>query len=153
MPILLLESKRGFSMEAQEILQPKILMIAVGAMVVIMSLMGMTSGEEWAAVGWSGEENVLAHDAAYEEMWALHLMPLGVMAIATGLFVTGRELAKMSMMAPLVIVIIMGGMEALTGDSGYGAEAPPIDMFAPALVTILLTVLLGISGYLHKDGE
>ena len=140
-------------MEAQEILQPKILMIAVGAMVVIMSLIGMTSGEEWAAVGWSGEENVLAHDAAYEEMWALHLMPLGVMAIATGLFVTGRELAKMSMMAPLVIVIIMGGMEALTGDSGYGAEAPPIDMFAPALVTILLTVLLGISGYLHKDGE
>ncbi|MGB1495698.1 MAG: hypothetical protein ACPG8U_04340, partial [Candidatus Thalassarchaeaceae archaeon] len=59
------------SMEAQEILQPKILMIAVGAMVVVMSLMGMTSGDEWAAIGWGGEENVLAHDAAYEEMWAL----------------------------------------------------------------------------------
>ena len=80
-------------------------------------------------------------------------MPLGVMAIATGLFVTGKELAKMSMMAPLVIVIIMGGMGAITGDSGYGAEAPPMDMFAPALITILLTVMLGISGYLHKDGE
>ena len=44
-------------------------------------------------------------------------------------------------------------MGALTGDSGYGAEAPPIDMFAPALITILLTITLGISGYLHKDGE
>ena len=109
-------------MEAKEILDPQKLMIAVGAMVVIMSLMGMTSGEEWAAVGWGGEENVLAHDAAYEEMWALHLMPLGVMAIATGLFVTGKELAKMSMMAPLVIVIIMGGMGAITGDSGYGSD-------------------------------
>lgn len=140
-------------MDAKEILDPQRLMIAVGAMVVIMSLMGMTSGDEWAAVGWGGEENVLAHDAAYEEMWALHLMPLGVMAIGTGLFVSGKGLAKMSMMAPLVIVIIMGGMGALTGDNGYGAEAPPMDMFAPALVTILLTVMLGISGYLHKDGE
>ena len=140
-------------MDAKEILDPQRLMIAVGVMVVIMSLMGMTSGDEWAAGGWGGEENVLAHDAAYEEMWALHLMPLGVMAIGTGLFVSGKGLAKMSMMAPLVIVIIMGGMGALTGDNGYGAEAPPMDMFAPALVTILLTVMLGISGYLHKDDE
>ena len=49
-------------MDAKEILDPQKLIIAVGAMVVIMSLMGMTSGEEWAAVGWGGEENVLAHD-------------------------------------------------------------------------------------------
>ena len=124
-------------MDVKEILDPQKLMIAVGVMVAILSLMGMTSGEEWAAVGWGGEENVLAHDAAYEEMWALHLMPLGVMAIGTGLFVSGRGLAQMSMMAPLVIVIIMVGMGVLTGDSGYGAEAPPMTMFAPALVTIL----------------
>ena len=140
-------------MDAKEILDPQKLMIAVGAMVVIMSLMGMTSGDEWAAIGWGGEENVLAHDAAYEEMWALHLMPLGVMAIATGLFVTGKGLAKMSMMAPLVIVILFAGMGALTGDTGYGAETPPMDMLAPALITILLTVMLGISGFLHKDDE
>ena len=140
-------------MDVKEILDPQKLIIAVGAMVVIMSLMGMTSGDEWAAIGWGGEENVLAHDAAYEEMWALHLMPLGVMAIATGLFVTGKGLAKMSMMAPLVIVILFAGMGALTGDTGYGAETPPMDMFAPALITLLLTVMLGISGFLHKDGE
>ena len=57
------------------------------------------------------------------------------------------------MMAPLVIVIIFAGMGALTGDTGYGAETPPMDMFAPALITLVLTVMLGISGYLHKDGE
>ena len=140
-------------MDVKEILDPQKLMIAVGVMVAILSLMGMTSGEEWAAVGWGGEANVLAHDAAYEEMWALHLMPLGVMAIGTGLFVSGRGLAQMSMMAPLVIVIIMVGMGVLTGDSGYGAEAPPMTMFAPALVTILLTVMLGISGYLHLNDD
>jgi hypothetical protein len=75
-------------MEIKEILDPKNLMIATGVMVIIMSILGMTNGDEWAAVGWGGEENVLAHDAAYEEMWALHLMPLGVMAIGTGIFVS-----------------------------------------------------------------
>ena len=39
-------------MEIKEILDPQKFMIAVGTMVVIMSLLGMTSGEEWAAVGW-----------------------------------------------------------------------------------------------------
>ena len=40
-----------------------------------MSLWGMTHGDEWAEIGW-GEGNVLAHDEAYEEMWALHLICL-----------------------------------------------------------------------------
>ncbi len=140
-------------MEIKEILDPKNLMIATGVMVIIMSILGMTNGDEWAAVGWGGEENVLAHDASYEEMWALHLMPLGVMAIGTGIFVSGKELAKMSMLSPLVIVIIFAGMGAITGDSGYGGDAPPIDMLAPALITFLLTLTLGVAGYMHKDGE
>ena len=46
--------------------------------------------------GW-GEDNVLAHDEAYEEMWALHMIPLGVMAITTGLVVKGKALAQMAM--------------------------------------------------------
>ena len=140
-------------MEIKEILDPKNLMIATGVMVIIMSILGMTNGDEWAAVGWGGVENVQAHDAAYEEMWALHLMPLGVMAIGTGIFVSGKELAKMSMLSPLVIVIIFAGMGAITGDSGYGGDTPPIDMLAPALITLLLTLTLGVAGYMHKDGE
>ena len=140
-------------MEIKEILDPKNLMIATGVMVIIMSILGMTNGDEWAAVGWGGEENVLAHDAAYEEMWALHLMPLGVMAIGTGIFVSGKELAKMSMMSPAVILIIFGGMGAITGDSGYGGDVPPIEMLAPAIITLLLTLTLGVAGYIHKDDE
>ena len=140
-------------MEVKEILDPKNLMIAVGAMVVLMSLMGITSGDDWAEIGW-GEGNVLAHDAAYEEMWALHLMPLGVMAIGTGLFVSGKPLAQMSMLSPCVILIIFAGMGILTSDTGYGGNTPPIEMFAPALITIILTIVLGVAGYLHlNDNE
>ena len=77
------------SMEIKEILTPKNMLITLGTIVIIMSLWGMTHGDEWAEIGW-GEGNVLAHDEAYEEMWALHLMPLGVMAIITALIVTGQ---------------------------------------------------------------
>ena len=72
-------------MEIKDILTPKNMLITLGSIVIVMSLWGMTHGDEWAEIGW-GEGNVLAHDEAYEEMWALHLMPLGVMAIVTALF-------------------------------------------------------------------
>ncbi len=76
-------------MDAKEILDPQKLMITVGVLTVILSIMGIMNGEQWAEYGW-GEENVLAHDADYEKMWALHIMPLGVMAIGTGVFVSGK---------------------------------------------------------------
>ena len=127
-------------------------MITVGVLTVILSIMGIMNGEQWAEYGW-GEENVLAHDADYEKMWALHMMPLGVMAIGTGVFVTGRSLAQMSMLAPSVIVIILVGMGVLTGDSEYSSETPPLSAIALPLLTIVLTIALGIAGYLHKDDE
>ena len=47
-------------MEVKEILAPKNMMIALGTIVIVMSLWGMTHGDEWAEYGW-GEDNVLAH--------------------------------------------------------------------------------------------
>ena len=139
-------------MDAKELLDPQKLMITVGVLTVILSIMGIMNGEQWAEYGW-GEENVLAHDADYEKMWALHIMPLGVMAIGTGVFVSGRALAQMSMLAPSVVVIIFVGMGVLTGDNGYSSETPPFSAIALPLLTIVLTFVLGIAGYLHKDGR
>ena len=137
-------------MDIKEILDPQKLMIAVGVLTVILSIMGIMNAEQWAEYGW-GEENVLAHDADYEKMWALHLMPLGVMAIGTGVFVSGRALALMSMLAPSIVVIIFVGMGALTGDSGYSSETPPLSAMALPLLTIILTFVLGVAGYMHRE--
>ncbi len=137
-------------MEVREILQPKIMMIALGIIVILGSIYGMMNGEEWAETGW-GADNVLAHDAAYEEMWALHIMPLGVMAILTGITVTGKELARMALYSPVVLVIILGGMGVLTSENGYGGTPEGIGMLIPILM-LLATVLTGIAGYMHKDG-
>ena len=137
-------------MEVKEILAPKNMMIALGTIVIIMSLYGMTHGDEWAEFGW-GEDNVLAHDEAYEEMWALHLMPLGIMAIITGMVVTGKELAKMAMFAPIVLVNMFAGMMILTGDNGYSTDPPSGITGVMALVMMLTVILTGVSGYMHKD--
>ena len=116
-----------------------------------MSLWGMTHGDEWAEIGW-GEGNFLAHDEAYEEMWALHLMPLGVMAIVTALVVTGKELAKIAMFAPLALVNMLGGMLILTSDNGCGGTPTGV-VAALAGLLMLATVLTCVSGFMHKDGE
>ena len=137
-------------MEVKEILAPKNMMIALGTIVIIMSLYGMTHGDEWAEFGW-GEDNVLAHDEAYEEMWALHLMPLGIMAIITGMVVTGKELAKMAMFAPIVLVNIFAGMMILAGDNGYSTDPPGGITGIMGLVMMLTVILTGVSGYMHKD--
>ena len=137
-------------MEVKEILAPKNMMIALGTIVVVMSLWGITHGDEWAEYGW-GEDNVLAHDEAYEEMWALHLMPLGIMAILTGLVVTGKELARMAMFAPIVLVNLFGGMMILAGDNGYSTDPPGGITGVMGLVMILTVILTGVSGYMHKD--
>ena len=112
-----------------------------------MSLWGMTHGDEWAEIGW-GEGNVLAHDEAYEEMWALHLMPLGVMAIITAMIVTGKELAKIAMFAPIVLVNMLGGMLILTSDNGYGGT--PTGVSAALAGLMMLATVTCASGFMHK---
>ena len=95
-------------MEVNEILEPKNLLIAVGVMVIVLSCLGMANSEQWAEWAWD-DEPVGEHDAAYEQMWALHMLPMGIMAIGTGLFVKGKPLAQMSMLASASILLVIGG--------------------------------------------
>ena len=135
-------------MEIKEILDPKKLLLAIGTMVIVISVLGMANSEDWAEWAWD-DEPVGDHDAAYEQMWALHMLPIGVMAIGTGLFVTGKPLAQMSMISSAaVVVIIGGGMGYMTGEHGYDGPPPTIWMIIPIL-TLLLTLLLGIAGYMQ----
>ena len=111
----------------------------------------MTQSEQWAEWGWD-DEPIGDHDAAYEQMWALHILPIGIFAIGTGLFVTGKPLAQMSMLSSAsVLVLIGGGMGYLTGHHGYDGT-PPMQFMIVPLLAILTTLLVGIAGYLsYKD--
>ena len=137
-------------MEAKEILTPKNMFLALGTTVIVMSFYGMANGDEWAEYGW-GEDNVLAHDEAYEEMWALHLMPLGVMAMITGMVVTGKELARMAMFSPVVLVILAVGMTVLASDNGYSTDPPGGISGVLGGIMMITVILTCASGFMHKD--
>ncbi|MGB2175639.1 MAG: hypothetical protein ACPH13_04190 [Candidatus Poseidoniaceae archaeon] len=135
-------------MEVNEILEPKNLLIAVGLMVIVLSCLGMANSEQWAEWAWD-DEPVGEHDAAYEQMWALHMLPMGIMAIGTGLFVKGKPLAQMSMLASASILLVIGGVMGgyMTGEHGYDGTPPMTWMILPIL-SLLLTLVLGIVGYM-----
>lgn len=135
-------------MDVKEVLSPRNLLIAIGLMVIIISCLGMANSEQWAEWGWD-DEPVGAHDAAYEQMWALHILPLGVFAVGTGLFVTGKPLAQMSMLASATILLVIGGGMGgyMVGKHGYDGTPPAAWLILPVL-TLLLTLVLGIIGYM-----
>ena len=135
-------------MEAKEIMNPKYWMVGIGGLMLLMSVLGVMDGEQMAEDMW-GADNVAEHDAEYEEMWALNMMPLFAMFVVIGLLAKGKTLAQLTMAASAFSIAFMGvGMMLLTSDSGYGGESSTL-MF----IIVGTAALLGISGFLHKDGE
>ena len=136
-------------MDAKNILNPKGWLIGLGALMILLTMPTMLDGQATAEQMW-GEGNVESHDAAYEEMWALHMVPLGIMAVATGLLVKGEALAKMAITAALSLTVVVGGgMLYMTGETGYASDMPAAFMMIP----VLLGAILGISGYMHMNDD
>lgn len=136
-------------MDIKEILNPKGWLIGLGVVVLLLGTMNVFTAEEVAEMGW-GEDNVAAHDEAYEQMWGLHMIPYGILAIATGLFVKGKALSQMAMTASgAIVVIIGGGMMWLTNKHEYSNEGTAA-LVIP-LIIMGVTILMGVAGYLHMD--
>ena len=136
-------------MDAKKILNPKGWLIGLGILVILLASSNIAGSEEVAKISW-GEDNIKGNEAAYEEMWALHLIPLGIMAIATALIVKGKALSQSAMAASgTVVVVIGGGMGFMTQRHDYGTSGGAATLIP--LIVILLVILLGVAGYMHKD--
>lgn len=136
-------------MDVKKILNPKGWLIGLGVVVLLLGTMNVFTAEEVAEMGW-GEDNVAAHDEAYEQMWGLHMIPYGILAIATGLFVKGKALSQMAMTASgAMVVIVGGGMMWLTNKHEYGNDGTAA-LVIP-LIIMGVTILMGVAGYLHMD--
>ena len=137
------------SMDMKKILNPKGWLIGLGILVILLASSNIAGSEEVAKISW-GEDNIKGNEAAYEEMWALHLIPLGIMAITTGLIVKGKALSQIAMAASgTVVVVIGGGMGFMTQRHDYGTSGGAATLIP--LIVILLVILLGVAGYMHKD--
>ena len=136
-------------MDAKKILNPKGWLIGLGILVILLASGNIAGSEEIAETSW-GKDNIKGNEAAYEEMWALHLIPLGVMAITTGLVVKGKALSQLAMAASgTIVVVIGGGMGFMTQRHDYGTSGGAATLIP--LIVMLLVILLGVAGYMHKD--
>ena len=133
-------------MDVKEIMNPKYWMVGIGSLMLLMSVFGVMDGEQMAVDMW-GADNVAEHDAEYEEMWALNMMSLFAMFVFIGVLAKGKTLAQLTMAASASsLAFLVVGMMVLTGDSEYDASS---------LIIIIggASALLGISGFLNKDGD
>ena len=133
-------------MDVKKIMNPKYWMVGIGSFMLLMSVFGVMDGEQMAVDMW-GADNVAEHDAEYEEMWALNMMSLFAMFVFIGVLAKGKTLAQLTMAASASsLVFLVVGMMVLTGDSEYD----------PSSLIIIIggaSALLGISGFLNKDGD
>ena len=136
-------------MDAKKILNPKGWLIGLGILVILLASGNIAGSEEIAETSW-GKDNIKGNEAAYEEMWALHLIPLGIMAITTGLLVKGKALSQIAMTASgTIVVVIGGGMGFMTQRHDYGTSGGAATLVP--LIVMLLVILLGVAGYMHKE--
>ena len=109
-------------MDVKEIMNPKYWMVGIGSLMLVMSVFGVMDGEQMAVDMW-GADNVAEHDAEYEEMWALNMMPLFAMFVVIGLLAKGKTLAQLTMAASAFSITFMGvGMMLLTVIADMGGN-------------------------------
>ena len=139
-------------MEMNKILNPKGWLIGLGVFVLLFSVSGVMDPESVAEMSWGDDVEITDEILAYESMWALHMIPFGILAITTAIVVKGEALAKLAITASASMVLVVGGgMMYFTNHYGYSNEGTAA-MVLP-LVVMLAVVLLGVSGYLHLKNE
>ena len=139
-------------MEIDKILNPKGWLIGLGVFVLLFSVSGVMDPESVAEMSWGDDVEITDEILAYESMWALHMIPFGILAITTAIVVKGEALAKLAITASASMVLVVGGgMMYFTNHYGYSNEGTAA-MVLP-LVVMLAVVLLGVSGYLHLKNE
>tara|TARA_B000000557_G_scaffold143347_1_gene116360 strand:+ start:51 stop:566 length:516 start_codon:yes stop_codon:yes gene_type:complete len=138
-------------MEINKILNPKGWLIGLGVFVLLFSVSGVMDPESVAEMSWGEDVEITDEMLAYESMWALHMIPFGILAITTALVVKGESLAKLAMTASASIVLIVGGgMMYFTNHYGYSNEGT-LAIVMP-LVVMAATIAMGVGGYLsYKD--
>ena len=139
-------------MEINKILNPKGWLIGLGVFVLLFSVGGVMDPESVAEMSWGDDVEITDEILAYESMWALHMIPFGILAITTALVVKGEALAKLAMTASASMVLIVGGgMMYFTNHYGYSTEGT-MAIVMP-LVVMGATIAMGVGGYLHLNEE
>ena len=96
-------------MDAKTILNPKGWLIGVGIVNILFSIMNYMMGGDVATTALEAEygalsDRELAVATGYEEGWGIFGIPYGVLAIASGVLLSGSDRAKMALTAGLTFI-------------------------------------------------
>ena len=139
-------------MDAKTILNPKGWLIGVGAVNILFSIMNYAMGGDVATTALDAQygalsERELAMATGYEEGWGIFGIPYGVLAIASGILLSGSDRAKMAFTAGLTFIVTFLALVTVSNANGYEV---PMDQAAPLFVVL---IALTASGYLHMNDD
>ena len=139
-------------MDAKTILNPKGWLIGVGIVNILFSISNYMMGGDVATTALEAEygalsDRELSMATGYEEGWGLFGIPYGILAIASGLLLSGSDRAKMALTAGLAFMATFLALFTVSNGNGYEV---PIEQFVPLFVVLLA---LTASGYLHMNED
>ncbi|HIF37473.1 MAG TPA: hypothetical protein EYQ70_03610 [Marine Group III euryarchaeote] len=124
----------------KQYMKPKWWLIVIGALGVITGVVNFATAEDSAEMGWG--EDYTANDVFYEKAWGLSQLPISIVALVSGLMLTGRARSIMAMTISGGFWSSMLVLYPAGTDAGYGFME--------------ITVIMGglfTSGYLHLEDE
>jgi hypothetical protein len=127
-------------------MKPKWWLIVIGALGVITGIGNFATAEGAAETGWG--EDYTDNDVFYEKAWGLNQLPISIVAIVSGLMLTGRARSIMAMTVSGGFWFSMLVLYPTGTDAGYG--------FMEVQMLVVITVIMGglfTSGYLHLEDE
>ena len=139
-------------MDAKTILNPKGWLIGVGIVNILFSIMNYMMGGDVATTALEAEygalsDRELAVATGYEEGWGIFGIPYGVLAIASGVLLSGSDRAKMALTAGLTFIVTFLALVTISNANGYEV---PMGQAAPLFVVL---IALTASGYLHMNDD
>ena len=139
-------------MDAKTILNPKGWLIGVGTVNILFSIMNYAMGGDVATTALEAQygalsDRELAMATGYEEGWGIFGIPYGVLAIASGILLSGSDRAKMALTAGLTFIVTFIALVTVSNANGYEV---PMDQAAPLFVVL---IALTASGYMHMNDD
>ena len=139
-------------MDAKNILNPKGWLIGVGIVNILFSIMNYAMAGDTATAALETEYGALSAQelaiaTGYEEGWGIFGIPYGILAIASGLLLSGSDRAKMALTAGLTFIVTFLVLLTVSNSNGYEV---PMAQAAPLFVVL---IALTASGYMHMNDD
>lgn len=128
----------------KRIFRPKAWLIGAGVIHAIMGVgVQFIMSNDVAVMGW-GEDNVAAHDAFYEFLMGLFILPHVAVMLAAAFLFAGQVQSRLAAILGISILVNFVGAALHASGAGYMAEMGSVAAFAPPMILFGGLALSGV---------